>query len=157
MKIISINPDKCVGCRLCELACSLKNAGEFNPSKARIQVAGAEEVFSVPVMCFQCEEPNCLEVCPANAIKKDPATGVVKVTPEKCSGCKTCTLACPFGNIAFSSDTRKAVKCEQCDGEPECVAFCPTGALSYVQADTAVLHKKRRLAERLKGVYEGVK
>ena len=36
MKIIAVNPDKCTGCRLCELACSLKNTGEFNPARQRM-------------------------------------------------------------------------------------------------------------------------
>ena len=59
MKIVTVNPDKCTGCRSCELACSLKNTGEFNPVRARIQVIGFDELFSLPVTCFQCEKPFC--------------------------------------------------------------------------------------------------
>ncbi len=157
MKIITVNPDKCTGCRLCELACSLKNVGEFNPSRARIQVIGFEEVFCLPVMCYQCEKPYCAELCPAGAIVRDETTGLVRVIKEKCTGCKICTLACPFGCISFSSDEKIAVKCELCDGNPECVAFCPTRALEFREADTATIHKKRALSEKLKGIYEGIK
>ena len=157
MKIITVNQDKCVGCRLCELVCSLKNTGEFNPAKARIQVIGFEEVFSLPIACFQCEKPYCAEVCPTGAITRDEATGVIRVSKEKCTGCKICTLACPFGNIVFSSEAKVAVKCELCDGEPECVAFCPTGALEFREADTATIRKKIALSEKLKGIYEGIK
>jgi len=157
VKIVTVNPDKCVGCRLCELACSLKNTGEFNPAKARIHVIGFDELFCLPVMCFHCEKPYCAEVCPTNAIIKDEATGTVRVIEEKCTGCKMCTLACPFGNIVFSSDEKVAVKWELCDGEPECILFCPTGALTFTEADTALLYKKRTLSEKLKGIYEGIK
>ena len=80
-----------------------------------------------------------------------------RVIKEKCTGCKMCTLACPFGNIVFSSNEKVAVKCELCDGEPECVVFCPTGALTFTEADTALLYKKRTLSEKLKGIYEGIK
>ena len=156
MKIITVNPDKCSGCRLCELACSLKNIGEFNPVRAMIQVIGYDELFSLPVMCFQCEKPYCAEVCPTGAITQDGTTGTVSVSKDKCTGCKLCILACPFGNITFSSDKRLAVKCELCGGEPECVTFCPTGALEFREADTAMIRKKVALSEKLKEVYEGL-
>jgi len=157
VKIIAVNPDKCTGCRLCELACSLKNTGEFNPTRARIHVIGYDEVFCLPVTCFHCEKPYCAEVCPTGAIIKDEATGVIRILKHKCVGCKICTLACPFGNIVFSSEEKVAVKCELCDGEPECVLFCPTRALEFREADTAMLHKKIALSEKLKGIYEGIK
>jgi carbon-monoxide dehydrogenase iron sulfur subunit len=157
MKIITVNPSKCAGCRTCELVCSLTNCGEFNPARACIQVAGFDELFSLPVMCYQCEKPLCAEVCPASAIVRDEATGTVKILNEKCVGCKICTLACPFGNIAFSSIKRVAVKCELCAGQPECVAFCPTGALEFGDADTALMYRKWELSEKLKEIYQGTK
>ena len=155
LKIITVNPDECTGCRLCELACSLKNVGEFNPARSRIHVAGFEEEFSLPVLCFQCEKPSCAEVCPFDAITKEEATGIVRVSEDLCTGCKMCIVACPFGNIAFSSDQKIAVKCELCDGEPECVNICPTRALEFKEADTAMMYKQRKLSEKLKGAYEG--
>jgi carbon-monoxide dehydrogenase iron sulfur subunit len=156
VKIITVNPSKCTGCRLCELACSLKNAGEFNPSKSRLRVIGFEELFSLPLMCFQCEKPHCAEVCPTGAITRDEATGVVRVSKEKCSGCKMCTLACPFGNIVFSADVKRVLKCELCDHVPECVDICPTGALEFKEADNATLNKRRMFSEKLKSIYGGV-
>jgi Fe-S-cluster-containing dehydrogenase component len=157
VKIITVDPDKCTGCRLCELACSLKNTGEFNPARARIQVIGFDEVFCLPVTCFHCEQPYCAELCPISAITKEEALGIIRVSKEKCVGCKICTLACPFGNIVFSTEEKVAVKCELCDGEPECVLFCPTGALEFREADTAMIRKKVALSEKLKGIYEGIK
>ena len=90
-----------------------------------------------------------MEVCPSGAILKEAATGIVKVLEDKCTGCKMCTLACPFGAIVFSSDARKVVKCEWCDGEPECVALCPTGALKFEEATIAMRHKQRELAGKV--------
>ena len=156
MKIIAVNPDKCTGCRLCELACSLKNTGEFNPTRARIHVIGYDEPFCLPVMCYQCEKPYCADVCPTDAIIKDEAAGVIKVLEQECTGCKICIQACPFGNIAFSSEEKVVVKCELCDGAPECVLFCPTKALEFKQADTAMISKKIALADKLREIYEGI-
>ena len=154
MKSISVNIEKCTGCRLCELACSLKNSRECNPAAAMIQVVGFDELFSTPIMCLQCEKPGCLNICPTGAIVRDPEAGTVTVSRAKCIGCKLCVVACPFGNISFSSVNRVAVKCELCGGEPECVAFCPTKALEFQEAETAVIGKKTSLSERLKRACE---
>ncbi len=156
MRILTVNPGKCTGCRLCELGCSLKFTGKFNPAKARVHVISRDETFNVPVMCSQCERPYCMEVCPSGAITKDEKTDIVRVSTEKCVGCKMCTLACPFGAIVFSSDERKAVKCEWCDGEPECVALCPTRALKFEEADIAMRQKQRELAGKVGIIFEQV-
>ena len=62
------SPTNCTGCRLCEIACSLKNAGECNPARSKIRVIGFDEMFPMPLMCLQCEKPFCAEICPSGAI-----------------------------------------------------------------------------------------
>ena len=156
MKIITINPTKCTGCRMCELACSLKNEGEFIPIKARVQVIGFDEMFSLPLMCFQCEKPYCMPACPEDAISKNDDTGLVEINPKKCVGCRLCSIACPFGNMNFSPQRKIAVKCELCDGNPECTTFCPTEALMYVEVDAAMLKKKKALADRIRDINDNV-
>jgi len=157
LKVIAFNPEKCVGCRLCELVCSLKHTREFNPIRSRIQVVGFEELFSFPIMCFQCEKPFCAEACPTRAISKSRTTGVVKISKNRCIGCQMCTMACPFGNIGFSNIEKVAVKCEWCDGEPECTLFCPTQALEWKDLASVSIDKKRSLLEKLKGGYDGLR
>ncbi len=157
MKILTVDRDKCYGCRSCELACSLRNTGEFNPARSRVHVIDFDEPFCLPVMCFQCSKPYCMEVCPSDAIIKEETTGVVKIVKDKCTGCKMCTIACPFGNIVFSSEEKVVVKCELCNGNPECAAICPTGAIKFEEAATAMIYKQRALTEKLNEVYERVK
>jgi carbon-monoxide dehydrogenase iron sulfur subunit len=152
MKIITVSPERCTGCRTCELACSMKHRGEFTPARSRICVTAYDESYCIPVMCFQCEHPYCAEVCPTGAIIRDEATGMVRVIEEKCTGCKTCVLACPFGNMIFSREKRVVENCNFCDGEPECVGVCATQALEFKEVDRA---RGGALSARLKPIQEG--
>lgn len=158
MKILKIDCEECVGCKDCELACSLEHTGEFNPASSRIRnFVFLEEAFKISITCFQCDEPFCVMVCPAVAITKDETTGALLVSKERCVGCNACLLACPFGNIIYSNVECQAIKCDLCGGEPACVAFCPTGALEYTEAETVVTAKKEALATKLKEAYKGLR
>jgi len=154
-KALIVNPDRCTGCGLCEMACSMRNTGEFNPSRSRIQVISMEpDLFRCPVVCVQCHKAPCAEICPESAISRDDNTGTVKVDKAKCTGCRMCEDACPFGVIIYSELEQKAVKCELCDGDPQCVLFCPTQALEFKEPGSRAFDKKRALAEKLQEVYK---
>jgi len=151
MKIITVSPERCTGCRMCELACSIKHTGEFNPSRSRICVTAYDESYCIPMMCFQCEHPYCAEVCPAGAIIRDEATGMVKVIEEKCTGCKTCILACPYGNMIFSNEKKVVENCNFCGGEPECVGVCATRALEFKEVGSV---REGTISARLRPLHE---
>lgn len=157
-KMLVFDPKKCTGCRLCELACSFRMEGEFNPTRSRVQVAiFDEEAFYTPLSCFQCDEAWCRHACPAAAITRDPALLREVVNPVRCVGCRICTLACPFGQVMYNAATGKVYKCELCDGDPACVKFCPTGALTYQEQDTAVMAKRQAWSRRLIESYQEVR
>ncbi|MCF8067361.1 MAG: 4Fe-4S dicluster domain-containing protein [Desulfobacterales bacterium] len=149
-KALVVDLDKCTGCRSCELACSFKHHGEFNPAKSAIHVSiFADKAFYVPVVCYQCNKPFCKEVCPTGALYASEANGafVVKVDTEKCVGCKMCMLACPFGSITVQDDGF-AQKCDLCGGEPECAVFCVPGAIEFKDMEESSLKKTRATAEK---------
>ena len=51
-KMLMIYPNKCTGCRNCELACSFEKEESFRPGASRIRTLTWErEGFSVPLMC----------------------------------------------------------------------------------------------------------
>jgi len=153
-KVLTVDPDKCTGCRLCEMACAVTNTGMFDLTQSRIKIINfGREFFQFPILCLQCEEPLCAQVCPTGAITKDETSGIVKVSKTKCVGCRMCVVACPFGNISFSTQERKAIKCELCDGDPQCVRFCVTEALQYREPEEQTIDKIAAFAERLKKVY----
>ncbi len=72
-KFLSVNSDICIGCRLCELACSMTKEGVFNPKKARIKITFYDiPEVPVPVFSRHCDscggKPQCLKYCPVGCI-----------------------------------------------------------------------------------------
>ena len=133
---LEIHPDKCTGCKQCELACSWVQTGTFAPSKSLVRVHVFDEQASfAPYACFQCDEAWCMQACPVNAIDVDEATGAKIVIDAVCVGCKLCVIACPFGTIFFDKQQDKAQKCDLCAGDPACAHACPTGAISISEVD----------------------
>ena len=149
-KVLMINYEKCTGCRLCELVCSVMHHGVSNPSRSRISVVKWEaEGLYIPMSCQQCQDAPCMNVCPVKAISRDKALDYVKVDYDICIGCRACVSACPFGAMSFDSADRQVIKCDLCDGDPQCVRFCDVNALEYVESDSVSVLKKRDAALRL--------
>ncbi len=127
---IKTNFDLCTGCSLCQLACSERLLGGYNPQRAVLKVWHAREnLYHFPTVCNQCANAYCANVCPVRAIQRDETTGAMIVDRQKCSGCELCSRYCPLAMVHVDPDLRKAVKCDLCNGAPRCVAACPTGAL----------------------------
>jgi Fe-S-cluster-containing hydrogenase component 2 len=145
---LAINYDKCCGCKLCELACSMmRSKDEVSvPSKSRIQVYRREPLgLDIPLVCLHCEDPPCM-VCPVDAMSRDER-GAVLVDQKKCIGCKQCLQACPFGAISFDTKTRKVFKCDLCDGSPICERLCniahpDDNVLTYLTPESAERWKR---------------
>jgi anaerobic carbon-monoxide dehydrogenase iron sulfur subunit len=150
-KILVVDYEKCTGCRNCEMACSLSHLHVSNPTKSAVRIVKWErEGLNVPVICQQCEEPACANICPVQAISRDVDTGAMVVDDGLCVGCRMCIVACPFGAISFDVDRRQVVKCDLCGGvEPWCVRLCDPGALTFKSPTAASMDKKRVAGRRL--------
>jgi Fe-S-cluster-containing hydrogenase component 2 len=130
--IIHTHFDKCTGCSICQLACSMDLIQGYNPRRSRLDIQHKHEhLYHIPVVCSQCENAYCMNVCPARAIKRLD-NSIVGVDPDKCVGCGLCAEYCPVDMIKLDPDSQKAQKCELCQGNPLCVDACPTGALELV-------------------------
>jgi Fe-S-cluster-containing hydrogenase component 2 len=134
--VLEIIPERCTGCRQCELACAWVQTGTFQPTRSVIRVHVFDEQASfAPYTCFQCTEAWCMHACPVNAIDVDEQTGAKVVLDEACVGCKLCVIACPFGTVFFEKESEKASKCDLCAGDPACAHACPTGAIRFAETD----------------------
>ena len=143
MKRIYVNEKWCLGCHLCEYYCAFANSGKDNMVKAlknvtinpriRIEEHGG---ISFAVSCRHCEEPICTKSCITGALTVND--GVIQIDKDKCVGCYTCILTCPYGAIV-PSDTGAIQKCELCinnsSGKPACVAGCPNKAIVFEEKE----------------------
>lgn len=126
-QVITAKKELCTDCRICELVCSLNKAGELNVWKARLRVKPGVKIGTFePLICRHCSKPPCLSACPIpGAMHLDKHTGAVVISEEKCTGCRVCLEACPFGVIFLDPDGN-VLKCDLCGGDPLCVRYCPT-------------------------------
>lgn len=126
--MIHCNIKTCVGCRMCEVACSSSHFGAVAPGLARIRVAKLEETgLDLAVACVSCVGKPCLE-CPTGALSAR-ADGVITVEAELCNACRTCVDACPIGAVGFYQD--RPLFCDLCHGDAACVRACPSGSLHF--------------------------
>jgi len=150
VKVLFVDPDKCVGCMSCVLACSLQHGDMIGPANSRIQpIRLKKQVVNIPVVCRQCLKPLCADVCPMGAISRSEKTRAMAVDPNLCIGCGMCMTACPLGGISVRTDVGHAVKCNQCEGDPLCVKFCAYGAIEYITEDEAAIKSKKEAVGKL--------
>lgn len=144
MKRVYVNEDWCLGCHLCEYYCAFANSGLDDMAKAfklgkdaapRIRVEEGEGGKNFAVQCRHCDDPICVKGCITGALSIN--NGVIEINQERCVGCYTCVLTCPYGCIVIDSknDNKTIAKCELCtrnsQGEPACVANCPNKAIVF--------------------------
>jgi len=129
LKKIQLEQERCTGCGLCEMVCSLSREGKMDLTVSRIQIDPSSENDYQPRICLQCQKCPPSEVCPSGAFQWDKATGVVKVVKEACDGCGLCVSECPLSSV-FEENGRILV-CNLCEGKPKCVEVCHKQAIVF--------------------------
>jgi Fe-S-cluster-containing hydrogenase component 2 len=142
-KRLTVIPEQCSGCGICELVCAIKHFGVNNPKKAaiRVLITYPHPVVRMPIVCSQCKDATCAQVCPTDALRR--VDGIVQLDKEGCISCYKCVEACPFGAMYVHEDCDLPIKCDMCGGDPECVKKCPKGALRLIPE--AALGETKRL------------
>ncbi|HUZ10694.1 MAG TPA: 4Fe-4S dicluster domain-containing protein [Acidimicrobiales bacterium] len=161
METVFVNPERCIGCLQCELACAVEHSVSHDGAVAfletpiprkRVHVEpGPMFGLSFPNRCRHCDPAPCLGVCPTAAITRDVENGVVLVNPKRCIGCAMCAVVCPFDVLTFypladgpGPATSVAVKCDGCverlnaGEEPACSEVCKVDALVFGELNELV-------------------
>ena len=143
----------CIGCQNCEYVCA-EHYGF--PAPEDMPEAGVKrepnETRRVAVNCFNtskgeqymrtacnhCNSPACASACLTKAMVKTDE-GPVIWREEKCMGCRSCIISCPFNipKFEYESANPKIQKCRMCfellqEGQkPVCASECPAEALLF--------------------------
>ena len=147
------NQTRCTGCYTCSVACKDWHdidEGVVNWMRLKAVERGTFPDLFVAYLaspCYHCENPACLQACPADAIVKRDSDGIVVVDQDKCLG-KTecgarCLKACPWDAPQFDQeDNAKMQKCDLClerlesGQQPVCIEACPMFALDAGDLNT---------------------
>ncbi|HXZ14099.1 MAG TPA: formate dehydrogenase subunit beta [Candidatus Sulfotelmatobacter sp.] len=158
-----IDVTTCIGCKACEVACLEWNGYSFTETTFNNSYQTMPEtawnywnlikfnehehpdhglmLLMRKDQCMHCEEPGCLEACPADGAIVQYMNGIVDFQEENCIGCGYCMSGCPFNIPKFSAEARKVFKCTLCVDrvsqglEPACIKSCPTGCLHFGSKD----------------------
>ena len=161
-----IDLKRCIGCYACQLSCKAEHGSPPGVFRARVvkQEIGhypTVSLISLPVLCNHCEDPPCVDSCPTGASFVWEDTGTVDIDADKCVGCRTCMMACPYSNRYFVEERNYyeqgatrfeqhhaernqpgvVTKCNFCRDRvlagklPACVANCPTVARYFGDLD----------------------
>lgn len=91
---------RCIGCNACVIGCKQENS---LPDSVLFTRTLSEEYgvyptvnrVYIPTLCNHCEDAPCEKVCPSGATyTRDD--GIVMVDSDKCIGCGSCAVACPY-------------------------------------------------------------
>ncbi|HID17047.1 TPA: 4Fe-4S dicluster domain-containing protein [Candidatus Bathyarchaeota archaeon] len=149
-KFVYCDPFKCVGCGICEYACSLKHENALSAATSRIRTVRIYPHRNVAITCVLCEDPPCVKACPRDALEQNEE-GVITVKEEKCVGCGLCVESCDFGAITLHPKGRIPIVCDLCDGSLLCVEVCPEDALDLTTKDIQAQLKRVKAAKSLTG------
>ena len=129
IKMIKIDPDKCTGCRSCEVICSAYHAEPkysiVNPKRSRIRIVWDEwNNLWVPILAGAYTDVECL------------GRTEVTINGKEYGECSFCGASCPSRDLFKEPDAPDVpLKCDMCGEpppeEPMCVKWCLSDALTY--------------------------
>ena len=142
IRTITVNADKCNGCRTCEIMCSAFHAvpkySSNSPARSRIQIiTNRLEDIWLPVFAGEYTESECM------------GRNKYIIDGKEYSECDSCRASCPARDLFKEPDSGLPLKCDMCDGEDEpiCVKWCMVDALIYEEREEEVEEEQPSMTE----------
>lgn len=159
--VMVIDLGRCRNAKKCIIACQKMHYLPEDKEWLKVKLMKDNEAsapYWFPKVCFHCDNPPCVKVCPVAATFKRE-DGLVLIDNDRCIGCKFCMVACPYSTRVFnweepdhmempelsyhSTETSlphqhsTVEKCDFCpdmvrQGKlPACVTACPNGVFYF--------------------------
>lgn len=157
--VMVVDLARCKNARKCIIACQKMHHLPEDKEWLSVKLMKDSEKgapYWMPKMCFHCDNPPCVKVCPVDATFKRQ-DGLVLIDNDRCVGCKFCMAACPYSTRVFNWDDPKqegithayspetsvpgqhgtVEKCDFCPDMvrqgllPDCVTSCPNGVFYF--------------------------
>lgn len=170
------NQDNCIGCRACEGACKQQWQADVGVRYRKVHIFEGGQ-YPAPITnylslsCNHCENPACVEVCPAKRIikRKDGlviyndisvnADGTLNYDNITCIFCGNCETACPYkvpqpNEKPTKGNKKRYEKCIGCypridaKQKPACAQTCLGLAL---ESGTVEEHEKKGAVKDIVG------
>jgi Fe-S-cluster-containing hydrogenase component 2 len=122
---IEVQKERCTGCHLCEMVCSIFHLQIINPSKSAIRILkdDLETGIHTPMVCRQCKKMKCIE-------NEDADEALEK---KRFIWNWQRAESCPFNGLSVFEKT--AYHCDLCGGVPQCILVCTNGAITVKRSD----------------------
>jgi carbon-monoxide dehydrogenase iron sulfur subunit len=142
---VHVDVERCVTCKRCVLACAVEHSEskelfsamtEVPAPRSRVKLTKLADDVSVPTECRHCDAAACVAACPTGALFKSGFDGPVVLAMDRCVGCASCMVSCPYGVVRHDGD-KLIYKCDLCverlakEDIPACVEACPTDCLTF--------------------------
>ena len=130
MKGLLIDLDICSKCQECGMVCSYIQHPQNNG------ITTLRELAHFAIVCRRCDDAPCVASCPWEALEMQDYN-MLKRYMMRCTSCKSCSNACPFGVIYPDTIPFITARCDFCLGRitdkevPICLESCTHGGIKY--------------------------